>query len=169
MTYRDAGKKVTDILYRYEADVHMFGSPIRRVLRPVGSNIPRPCNVRANYGIIRLMQSSFLASFRMSSTHNLAPGFRVRPETSSSRGGSRSLGEMETMQLLASGMTHSLKEFSISSDMRIVDVCRRCRCVTVICECDTEHTETDRMRISDKLLKFVICTYVAYKTKILLH
>jgi len=66
-------------------------------------------------------------------------------------------------------MTHSLKEFSISSDMRIVDVCRRCRCVTVICECNIERIEMDRMRISDKLLKFVISTYVAYKTKILLH
>ena len=115
MKYRHARNNITDILCRYEGDVHMFGSPIRRLRHTVGSGIAAPCNVRANYGIIRLMQSSFLASFRMSSTHNLASVFRVRPETSSSQGGSRSLGEMETMQLLASGMTHSLKEFSISS------------------------------------------------------
>lgn len=67
--------------------------------------------------IIRVMQSLFLASFRISCTHRLARSTRVRPETSSSRGGSSSLGEMEATQLMASGIVSDLDEFNISSDV----------------------------------------------------
>ena len=90
--YSKEGKDITVILYRYEGDVRLFGSTISRLVCPLGTSISKSCNVRANYGIIRLMQSSFLSSFRMSSTHKLALEIKVRPETSSSREGSRLAG-----------------------------------------------------------------------------
>jgi hypothetical protein len=127
--------------------------------------------VRASYGVIKvLMQSSFLASFRSSSTFKLAGSSKIKPEGMSSRGGSRSLGEMECMQLLASGMTSTLSEFSILSDMRVINVCRLvCRCPQIICECEVDHIPVDRMRVPDRLLRLVVYNYLVYKKKLILH
>ena len=75
------------------------------------------CHNYSAMPIIRVMQSSFLVSFRISCTHRLARSTRVRPETSSSRGGSSFLGEMEVTQLMASGIVSDLDEFNISSDV----------------------------------------------------
>ena len=48
---------------------------------------------------------------------------------SSSSGGSRSLGEMEVTQLIASGMRHCMTELSDRSDMHVVNICKGCRLI----------------------------------------
>jgi len=159
----------TTILPRYEADVYMDGHIVKAKKGSVHSKIVSVVPVRANYGTIRVMQSSFLASFRMSSTYSLAGSRTMRAQSRSSMGGSRSLGEMEVMQLLASGMTHTLTELSVSSDMIRVNVCRVCRCLEIMCECVGDHNEFDIMRISNKSVKFIVANYVAYRIKVALH
>jgi DNA-directed RNA polymerase beta subunit len=56
----------------------------------------------------------------------------------SSSGGSKRLGEMELAQLEASGMKHCLQEFIDRSDSCVVDVCNRCKCITLLCACTDE-------------------------------
>jgi hypothetical protein len=65
---RDANT-VTDVLRSYEGDVRIDGKSIRRAVTYGDRGVLMTSNVKANYGIIRVMQSS---SFRMSSTHTLA-------------------------------------------------------------------------------------------------
>ena len=113
--YRITHPNVVNILSTYEGIVEIGGERVTRIISTTRNNEAISCPVRANYGIIRVMQSSFLASFRTSCTHKLARCTRVRPESSSSRGGSSSLGEMEVTQLMASGIISVLDEFNITN------------------------------------------------------
>ena len=90
--------------------------------------------VRANYGIIRVMQSCFLSSFKMSATADVAGGTRRVASRHSSIGGSKGLGEMEVTQMIASGLSHTLCELSDRSDVHIVEVCTRCKRLVGLCK-----------------------------------
>jgi len=94
--------------------------------------------VRANYGVTRVMQSCFVSSTRMSSTYECASIHSTSINTKSSYGGSKSLGEMECMQLMASGMTNCMQEFVERSNMCNVQLCRTCRCLRIVCICPKE-------------------------------
>ena len=100
----------------------------------------------------------------MSCTHSIVSPSRILPETSSSR----SLGEMETSQLLVSSMTNILSEFSMSSDIRVFKVCMSCRTISMICECINGPKQANRIRISNKMLKFDLSTYIAHRKRVLL-
>ena len=76
----------------------------RRVTTPIGSGSGVPGNVLVNYGMIRVMQSCFLASIRMSCTSQPCSIDSLRPTRGAAMGGSKSLGEMECTQLMASGL-----------------------------------------------------------------
>ena len=141
----------------------MYREHTNRKIKLPTSIIKSTDRVRSNYGIIRVIQSSFLVSFRMSCTHSIVSSSNILPETSSSR----SLGEMATTQLLVSSMTNILNEFSISLDIRVVQVCRSCRKITMICECLNGPKQAHRMRISNRLLNFALSTYIAHKTRVL--
>ena len=105
-----------------------------------------------------------VASFKMSCTHSIAGSSRILPETFSSR----YLGEMEVTHLLISDMTSILSEFSMLSDIRVVQVCMSCRTISMIRECINGPKQVDRIRIANKMLKFVVSAYIAHKTRILL-
>ena len=93
------------ILKHYEDDVVISGhKPMRNVTMPDGVTVVSTY-VRANYGIIQVMQSCFLASLRMSCSSRSVGPHSLMPNNRSSQGGSKSLGEMECMQLVASGMS----------------------------------------------------------------
>ena len=134
-------KNVIDsILRRYEGDVRITNKqPMRKVTTYDGVSVIS--NVRANYGMIRVMQSCFLGSIRMSSTYECAGMYSTSVNTRSSEGGSKSLGEMECTQLMASGMTECIGEFIERSDACEVHVCRLCRCLKLVCVCPREDTE----------------------------
>jgi hypothetical protein len=62
-------------------------TPRKNVTTQGGTKVSK--NVRANYGIIRVMQSCFLASFRMSCTSKSAGIYNLVPSSRSSQGGSK--------------------------------------------------------------------------------
>ena len=152
---------VTDILKLYDSDVRVQGRTIRRKEYKVRSNIHRTSNVTANYGIIRVMQSCFLSSFKMSTTADVAPSTRRIANRQSSTGGSKGLGEMEVTQLIASGLSHTLSELSDRSDTHIVEVCTQCKRLVGFCNC----TETERILQSIVLpvdtIKYIYASRVA--------
>jgi hypothetical protein len=86
------------------------------------------------------MQSCFVSSTRMSSTYECASVHSTSINTKSSCGGSKSLGEMECMRLMASGMTNCMQEFIERSNMCKVQVCRTCRCLRLVCVCAKDTT-----------------------------
>ena len=98
------------ILTHYEGDFVMSGHGTMKNVTMPNDETVQPMCVRANYGIIRLMQSCFLASLRMSCTSRSAGPHTFVPNNRSSQGGSKSLGEMECMQLVASGMSSCMQE-----------------------------------------------------------
>lgn len=156
-------------LRHYTSSISVDGIyPIRQIKTTRYNFVSHQDQVRVNYGIIRVMQSSYLASFRVSATASVTGPNRINPDTSSSRGGSRSLGEMEVMQMLANGLSYTLSEFSIRSDTRIVEVCMSCRCMTVMCSCASDSHTVDRMYIPNRLYRFALHAYIAYQLKVTL-
>jgi DNA-directed RNA polymerase beta subunit len=132
------GDVCSSILALFEDEIVISGhKPRRRVTSADGATVISKC-VRANYGYIRVMQSCFLASCRMSCTSRSAGLYNLTPSSRSAHGGSKSLGEMECMQLVASGMSACVQEFVNRSNMCIVDVCRRCRLLLILCTCTSE-------------------------------
>jgi hypothetical protein len=113
-----------NMLLRFGSDVIADGETISRITCTVLDSTSINLYFRSKYRIIRVVQSSFLVSFRVLTTHRVASATRVRPKVISSRGRSRICG---VMQLSASGMVSMLAEFSISSDTVVVSVCRSCR------------------------------------------
>lgn len=79
--------------------------------------------VVANYGVIRVMQSSFMASTKMSCTLGKCCKYTINPVSKSSMGGSKKLGEMELSRLEASVIKHCLAEFIDRSIMCVINVC----------------------------------------------
>ena len=114
---------------------------------------------RANYGLIRVMQSCFVSSTRMSSTFQCASVHSTSINTKSSCGGSKSLGEMECMQLMASGMKYCMQEFVERSNMCNVQVCRTCRCLRIVCVC-----AKDNIVDSDSVVSNVDIVGMPYKS-----
>jgi len=116
--FRVAKDVVSSILSRYEDRVVVLGMvPMRKVTKY--DRMSFMSEVRANYGVIRVMQSCFLASVRMSSTFECTGAYSTSVNAKSSTGGSKSLGEMECTQLMASGMTKCIEEFIERSDMKL--------------------------------------------------
>ena len=76
---------------------------------------------------------------------------------------------MKITQLLVSSMTNMLIEFSMSSDIRVVQICMSCRTISMICECLNGPKQENSMRIFNLLLNFDLSTYIAHKTRILLY
>jgi len=68
MNYNVTRNVTSSLLSRYESEVKVLGmQPMRKIVKPdIMSFIS---TARATYGIIRIMQSCFLASIRMSSTY----------------------------------------------------------------------------------------------------
>ena len=116
--FRVAKDVVNSILSRYEDRVVVSGIvPRMKVTKYDWMSFMS--EVRANYGVIRVMQSCFLASVRMSSTFECTGAYSTSVNAKSSTGGSKSLGEMECTQLMASGMTKCIEEFIERSDMKL--------------------------------------------------
>ena len=147
------------ILQTYEGDVKIGGYHIRRKVHTVKSSIGAIENVRANYGIIRVMQSCFLASHRMSVTSVESTKFMKRANRSSTTGGSKSLGEMEVTQLIASGLKHTILELSDRSDIHQVQVCRSCRLLSDLCEC-TEFNGVDHLVLPLDTIRYIYASRV---------
>jgi DNA-directed RNA polymerase beta subunit len=123
-----------------EDDIKMMNSSriyefVRRKVWNVNSTIHEMQNVRANYGVIRIMQSVFMSSVSMSCTQQTTNKHSMSPMSKSSLGGSKRLGEMELAQLEASGFKNCLEEFVERSEACVVDACNRCRCITILCDC----------------------------------
>jgi hypothetical protein len=93
---------------------------------------------RANFGMIRVMQSIFMASSKMSCTQSKTSVNKFTPRSASNSGSSKGLGEMEMSQLEASGLKYCIEEFSSRSDLCVVSVCCKCRCITILCACDQD-------------------------------
>ena len=130
--FRVRKNPIDSILSRYEGEVQFNDKTAMRKIKKV-NGISMVSRVRANYGFIRVMQSCFVASTRMSSTYECASVHSTSINTKSSYGGSKSLGEMECMQLMASGMNNCMQEFVERSNMCNVQVCRTCRCLRIVC------------------------------------
>ena len=102
----------------------------------------------ANYGTIRVMQSVFMASTKMSFTSKMAGKYTMVPSKKSSYGGSKNLGEMEIMQLDASGMKYVLQEFIDRSDMAVIDIiCCSCNHIKMVCDCPNDTTNTAKIMV----------------------
>jgi DNA-directed RNA polymerase beta subunit len=104
----------------------------------VSSSVYTNSPVRANYGYIRVLQSIFMPSTKMSCTQCKSGNRSLKPSSSGATGGSKSLGEMEMCQLEASGMTACMKELSLRSDLCVVSACCKCRCISILCACSSE-------------------------------
>lgn len=105
----------------------------------------------------------------MSYTHHCAQAHELKIGTRSSFGGSKSLGEMECTQLVASGLTNCLQEFINRSDMCFVDVCRGCDCLLIVCVCDEQGQKVNRMKLPYRTIKFIIASKVGFDLNIRLR
>lgn len=152
---------LTNILSKFECDVIINEDVVVRKVYTIGSSIAEKRNVRVNYGTIRVMQSCFLASHRMSATASMSSASAKNMNTSSSTGGSKSLGEMEVTQLIASGLTHSIAELSDRSDMHVVDVCNDCRLISDMCTCLHKGIDTQRMVFPLDTIKYAYASRIA--------
>lgn len=154
----------SSLLSKYEDEVIINNIvPRRKVVRPgtgVGSVVEQV--VRANYGIIRVMQSCFLASTRMSCTHQCSKPHALVVNSKSRSGGSKSLGEMECTQLAAAGLTNCLEEFMDRSDMCLIDMCRVCRCLSIVCVCTGGVRNLNRIKLPYRTVKFIIASKVGF-------
>jgi len=157
---------LTRVLQLYEADIVINEHPVARKVHRVGSNISEKRNVRANYGTIRVMQSCFLASHRVSATSSMSSRFVKKMNTSSSSGGSKSLGEMEVTQLIASGLSHCITELSDRSDVHLVDVCTHCRLLDDICDCEHKGNSLDKMLLPLDAIKYAYASRIALNMNI---
>jgi hypothetical protein len=160
--------RMTDILFKYQDKIKVSGGYVMKKQYKVGSGIVENVKVQANFGTTRVMQSCFLASFKVSCTHKLCGSRQTRPNSRSAQGGSKSLGEMELMQLMASGLTHTLEEFITKSDMQVVEVCRVCRCISIACVCDEPSKGYDLVRLSFSTIKYILSMKAAFGVSILL-
>jgi DNA-directed RNA polymerase beta subunit len=102
------------------------------------SNVATNRKVRVNCGVIRVMQSVFMASDKIYYTSKRSKDQSLSIANRLAEGGSASLGEMEMSQLEASGFKYCLQEFKDRSDACVVDICNLCNCVTIICQCEFE-------------------------------
>jgi hypothetical protein len=84
------------------------------------------------------MQSIFMASTKMSCTNIKCGKYSINPNSKSSMGGSKKLGEMELAQLEACGFKACLQEFKDRSDACVVKICNKCRCVQILCFCSSD-------------------------------
>jgi len=149
--------------------VRIGGHIARHKVWVMGSNISDVCNVRANYGTICVLQSCFLASFRMSCTAKHASLNTLCPETNAHLGGSRTLGEMESMQLAASGLSHVMSEFQMRSNMCIVDVCRTCRLISILCTCNGNNSAGyDRVCVPYDTIEAMVSTRIVFGMNIMI-
>ena len=156
--FRVRDNPIDSILSRYEGEVQFNDrTAMRRINRPSGMTIIS--GVRANYGVIRVMQSCFVSSTQMSSTYECASVHSTSINAKSSFGGSKSLGEMECMQLMASGMNNCMQEFVERSNMCSVQVCRTCRCLRIVCVC-----AKDNIVDSDSVVSNVDIIGMPYKS-----
>ena len=114
---------------------------VSRKVWSMNSNIHSVEPVKANYGIIRVMQSIFMASSKMSCTQMTSKAHHLQPCTPRGGGGSKAMGEMDLCQLEAVGMKHCLAEVASRSDMCIVQVCGSCQCLTILCGCDQDRRD----------------------------
>lgn len=102
----------------------------------------------ANYGTIRVMQSVFMASTKMSFTSKMAGKYTMVPSKKSSYGGPKSLGEMVKMHLDASGMKYVPQEFiDDRSDMAVIDICCSCNHIKMMCDCPNDTTNTAKIMV----------------------
>jgi RNA polymerase Rpb2, domain 7 len=143
--------------------VTIRGVTPRRLVTSTRGDMVTAKSVRCNYGYIRLIQSSFLASLRMSCKASCSGAHSLNINTRSNHGGSRSLGEMECAQLMASGMIGCLEEFTNRSDMCVVEVCRRCRLLSIVCVCEQSEGSSlgvDRIRLPYRTIKAIASSKV---------
>jgi hypothetical protein len=117
--------QVSRLISKYEGEVHVpivdgIRSTItmRRAVKNSGMTQNMP--VRVNYGMIRVMQSVFMASNKMSFTATPTHRYTSTPASRSSHGGSKSLGEMELLQLYGAGLKHTLQELKDRADSCII-------------------------------------------------
>jgi hypothetical protein len=76
---------------------------------------------------------------------------------------------MECMQLMASGMTGCLEEFTNRSDMCVVGVCRRCRLLSIVCVCvqsGGDDIGVDRVRLPYRTIRAIVSSKVALDTNV---
>lgn len=89
MDYHDYKGVLTSILTRYESDVTFIEETVTRRVHPIKGIGMQHSKVKVNYGAIRMMQSPFLASHRMSATAKMSRHDARNANRSSSTGGSR--------------------------------------------------------------------------------
>jgi DNA-directed RNA polymerase beta subunit len=134
----------SNIAKRYEGNLYMNNDlgvfkPVMRKVLTMASNIHRTVNVKVNYGVIRVMQSIFMASSKVSYTSSNSRSREFTVSNTSSHGSSKSLGEMDLCQLEASGFRATLQELSRRSDLCVVDVCCTCKCIKILCACTDDN------------------------------
>ena len=122
-----------NILCRYQAKVTLNGANILHTASYVNCDHHTNVPVEANYGIIRVFQSKFVACESVSSTTRLSGQYNYIP--SMRYGNCKGLGEMEMTQLKDSGFRNVLQELADRSGMCVVNVCYKCTCIQMLCEC----------------------------------
>ena len=115
------------------------GNSIVRNEYTMSSNIPVKRDVFCNYGVIRVMQSVFMASSRLSYTSRPSGRSRLLPRSGNNTGGSNTLGEMEFTQLEGSGLSNCVQELLDRSDSCVVQVCTGCNKPRMLCICEGIH------------------------------
>lgn len=113
-------------------------SKVNRNVWTIGSSATTVDSARVNCGVVRVMQSAFMASTKMSCAQRTAKSHNMSAVSGSSAGGSKSLGEMELVQLEASGFRACMEEFMQRSEACVVEVCRNCSCILMLRGCNNE-------------------------------
>jgi hypothetical protein len=131
----DTRKLCEKLMSHYCCKLFVQQTEIKRRGYTRNSMIPHMETVMCNYGTIRVMQSVFTASSRLSYTSVPSSSGSKRIQGGQRTGGGNTLGEMEFMQLEASGLGACMQEFVNRSDMCIVDVCICCNKISMLCTC----------------------------------
>ncbi len=164
----------SQILSEHESEVYLINdlgqyAVISRGVQTSKSSISLIEPVRANYGIIRVQQSFFMASHKMSCTQTVSRKYDYNPVAPKGGGGSKGMGELDLSQLEAIGMKSCLEEFSNRADMCVVTICNCCRLLEISCSCkDSDKLKYRSFKAALPLssIKFILATRVCVKKNI---
>jgi hypothetical protein len=136
---------------------------ISRRIQTTKSSLSSIEPIRANYGIIRVQQSIFMASHKMLCTQTVSRKYDYNPVASKGGGGSKGMGEVDLSQLEAISMKSCLEEFSNRADMCVVTICNCCRLLEISCSCkDSDKIKYRSFKAALPLssIKFILATRV---------
>jgi len=117
---------------------------------------PEPCV--ADYGICTFLHLMHLVRDKQHYCSSVPRGLQAPNGRLS--GSSVRLGEMELLAMMSKGMVSCVSEVLDCSDECVVDICSRCRRLSLLCDCPSPKPNCTKVVTRANLAKFDVCRLV---------